>query len=697
MKKINLFLVLITFSTLAFSQKIIHTFHFDSYQIVEKGNYQIINFDECLQTAKTGEPILPYKSIKLLLPQGAVAENVNIYGENLTKIEKEITLFPRQKSRTFSSTDDFIFEINDEIYSKSNVYPEKNIGNFETQFMNGYSICLSTFTPVVYNPVEKQASYYQKVTIEIEYSYNEKSKEICENVKKTPEIIDRVSQYVQNEEEISKYTAKSSSKENYDILVVTDENFIEKFSELVDYYSEKNLSSQIKSISEILLENEGIDDAEKLRNYIIQQYNDFNISYLVLAGDVELIPYRGFYCSVQSSLVYEDEIIPSDLYFSSLDGTWNDDNDNLWGEIGEDDLLPEISVGRMPFSNQTELENMLNKTLSYQQNPIENKLNNPILVGEHLWNEPETWGADYLDLLVGFHDDNGYETTGIPETAPYETLYERDGDWSTWEMEPLFSALNDGHSFIYHSGHANADYVMGLSLYDFQNYDFSLLDGENNNFTFLYTHGCICGSFDIDDCIAEKMVTIENFLVGFIGNSRFGWFNEGQTEGPSAHIQREFVDALYEQEIKNIGKAHMISKMNTAEWVNAPGQWEEGALRWCFYDCNVLADPVLAIYTENIEEITDICDDFCEKSINIEIYPNPSKNIINIYIQDVGFDDYSFEIYDISGKIIHSETKKISPNNENIIKFDISNFEKGIYLIDIQNDRKKITKKILKI
>jgi len=77
-----------------------------------------------------------------------------------------------------------------------------------------------------------------------------------------------------------------------------------------------------------------------------------------------------FFCEVQSSSLYSDDDIPADLYYSALDGTWNDDGDNLWGEIGEDDLLPDVSVGRMSFSNSAELANILNKSMMYQENPI---------------------------------------------------------------------------------------------------------------------------------------------------------------------------------------------------------------------------------------------------------------------------------------------------------------------------------------
>jgi hypothetical protein len=87
--------------------------------------------------------------------------------------------------------------------------------------------------------------------------------------------------------------------------------------------------------------------------------------------------------------------------------------------------------------------------------------------------------------------------------------------------------------------------------------------------------------------------------VAFVGNSRYGWFNEGQTEGPSLHLHREFLNSMFSDSLNRIGVAHMESKIASAAWVTAPGQWEPGALRWCFYGCNVLGDPALAVYTDN--------------------------------------------------------------------------------------------------
>jgi hypothetical protein len=58
------------------------------------------------------------------------------------------------------------------------------------------------------------------------------------------------------------------------------------------------------------------------------------------------------------------------------------------------------------------------------------------------------------------------------------------------------------------------------------------------------------------------------------------------------------MDALFGQHETRAGKAHMISKIETSPWVTAPGQHEEGALRWCFYGCNILGDPLTSLWTD---------------------------------------------------------------------------------------------------
>jgi hypothetical protein len=168
-----------------------------------------------------------------------------------------------------------------------------------------------------------------------------------------------------------------------------------------------------------------------------------------------------------------------------------------------------------------------------------------------------------------------------------------------WSSSLLLQRINQGPSFIHHTGHANISTMMRLYTSGITNANFAQVNGISHNFQLLYTHGCNCGAFDYA-CIASKAVKIDNFLVAGIFNSRYGWFNQGTTDGPSQHLHREFTGSLYHDTIpeKQLGMAHARSKILTAPWVGLPGEFEPGAQRWCHFGCNAFGDPALKIWTE---------------------------------------------------------------------------------------------------
>lgn len=584
----------VIFANFSHAGEIVMSYRYENPVIKHQGNFSTIEFGNTMLTGKHGEPLLPYQSINALLPFGEEAVSFEIECKNEVFLKNVFKVFPKQYSKPVSQADSPDFLYNESIYNSNSIYPSDNKGKITTHYLNGYAIAMTSFTPIRFNPAKGTLSYYSNVKVTIKTRPSSKSSAATAFLRSDFNTLQRLNALIQNPKDLAAYPIQKNNN-NYDLLIITNDAFVNSFSQLATMYVNRGLRTQVVNVNTINAQMNGADAPEKIRNYIIQEYQQQGINYVMLAGDVEHVPFRGFYCSVQSSSVYTDNNIPSDLYYSALDGNWNTDGDNLWGEIGEDDLLPDIAVARLPFSNGSELTNMLNKVIQYQTNPVLGELKKPLLAAEHLYDNPATWGQQYLRLLIGLKSDNGYNTNGIPTNHNIDSLY--DTPSYTWNKTTLLNKINQGFSFIHHVGHANSDYVAKMYNSDITNTNFAHVNGTNHNYTLFYTHGCICGSFDNNDCIGEEMLKIQNFLAAFVGNSRYGWFNEGQTEGPSAHLHREFVHALYGMQTPRIGDAHVISKIRTAPWVNAPGQWEEGALRWCFYDCNVLSDPALSIWT----------------------------------------------------------------------------------------------------
>ena len=624
MKKLSFIVLLSMMSFVVFAQTVEMTYHFDNPKVTELRGYQQINFDGCLQTAVAGNPSLPYQMVSLVLPQGTEAESIEVELSDFQEVEGNISLFPYQPSRTMNDTEKRDLVVNEAIYASKSVYPAENHGVVTTQYKNGYGFAFSSFTPVQYIPSEGKVMYAKTANVRVN---TRASKEDHSNMLwGTQEIKNTVKRLAQNAEMVDTYNTKGRELTNYDVLIITGAEFVGGYAEYCEYYNSIGMRNQIVTTDEIYATMSGIDNQDKIRNYIIQEYQNNGIMMVVLGGDVNIIPYRGFFCQVQSSSLYESNDIPADLYYNGLDGTWNDNNDGHWGEPGEDDLMPEIGVSRMSFKTATDLQNMIHKTLSYQQNPVLGEFHKVILAGEHLYDNPNTNGSDYLELLIGTHDDNGYTTVGYPTDYNFTKLYEELG---TWSGSALKQAINAGTSYVHHDGHANSGYVAGW--YGISNSDFSGANGVDHNYTFFHSQGCDCGAFD-ENCILEKMVTIENFAVAVIGNSRYGWFNEGQTEGPGAHLEREMTDAQWGDRFGWLSIAHALGKCETAPWVTAPGQFEEGALRWNFYDMNVLGDGVVNVWLD--EPMTAVVDAPAQvvvgtQSIDVTVTDNDGNGLMN--------------------------------------------------------------------
>ena len=126
-----------------------------------------------------------------------------------------------------------------------------------------------------------------------------------------------------------------SSDQQYSYVFITsqsirDANTDVTVRDLIEHRISQGYTANIVTIEEIYSNYSGIDEAEQLRNFIIDAYSTWNTEYVVLGGDVNIIPYRN---------LYNDQYIPSDMYFQCLDGSYNDDGDLYWGEPNDGPMV----------------------------------------------------------------------------------------------------------------------------------------------------------------------------------------------------------------------------------------------------------------------------------------------------------------------------------------------------------------------
>jgi len=579
MKKLLTTLFFIVLSALSFAQTVQKTYYFGKPMVSGMNGYDVIRFTDTYNNGITGEATLPWQTVSLLLPQNTEAQNITVEYSDFVELEGTYNLMPKQPARPLSSTKPLVFEKNEDFYRSESVYPENTFSKVNTQYLNGCSFAVAQFTPVRYVPATGKVSYAQSVTVTINLTASRTDR--SSKVWMTPEVEKRVARLAQNPEAVQQYKTRARTISGYELLVITPQEWVSHFDEYVAFYEARGLRTHVTSLEDILANYDGRDNAEKMRTYITQEYENEGIMMVLLGGDSNVVPWRALWCKATEE---EEDNLPADMYFVCLDGTWNDDNDDRWGEVGEDDLYPELAIGRMPFNNETQFNNMMHKTLEYQANPVLGEFHDVVLGAEHLGDG--YYGSTDLERLIGGSSDYDYTTVGIPADYNFTKVYETGSKpWSgKWFKNEINAA---GGQYVHHVGHANTDYVAGWYVNTTDDNSFAQLDGVHHNYNFFHSHGCICGDFT-HTCMLERLVNISTGFVATTGNSRYGWYVPWG-DGMAAHLHREFVDAYYNDRLPYIGTAFVMMKIMTAPYVVS--EWgDNGALRWNIYDINILGD-----------------------------------------------------------------------------------------------------------
>ena len=623
MKKLSLILTLLAASLFTQAETIEHIYHFNQPVIIEHDGYQQIGFQGCLPYGTVGEPTLPWQSVSLMLPQGQEAVSVNVELFDFVEMEGAFNLYPVQQPRPISCKKEIPFAKNEALYLSETAYPTRSFGKVSTQYLNGVAFAFSGFTPVQYTPATGKVRYAQtvKVSIETATSRDDHSRKLW----LTPENEASIMRLAQNENVLSTYNKRGRELGGYDMLVITSEEWIPRFGEYLNLYNDKGIRTRIVDLEDIYASMEGRDPQEQIRNYIIQEYENNGIQMVSLGGDVSIVPFRPLYCYAQEG---DEDQLPADMYYACLDGTLNDDGDDRWGEVGEDDLLPELGIGRLPFNNEAQFETIMHKTFSYLQTPVLGEFTSPILGAEHLGDG--YYGSEDMERLIGENKDFDYTTYGYPEDYNFKRYYAT--PTMNWSGSAFKNVIGTGGQYVHHVGHANTDVVASWNMGAMGDNFFAGNDGINHNYMLFHSHGCICGDFS-HACILEKMVTINTGFVVTTGNSRYGWYMPWG-DGMAAHIHREMVDAYCHDLIPSIGMALREGKIASAPWVAIPieeGQEENGYLRWNIYCLNVLGDGALCPwfeepFTPNVVYEQGMRTGTTATTVNVNQYGTPLSN-----------------------------------------------------------------------
>lgn len=591
--------IMLIFSLQVFAANISIDLTFPAPEIQVKDNLHHVSIPGGLKISEGGKPSLPSVGKWLVLPPGEKSISMTLENQIWVKLEGVFNIAPAGNPQKLSDPNVPDIKPDISIYDSNETYPAIAFSGLNSHLKRGVSLATFLIWPVRWNPETGLLEYLQSCVITIETEVDNQSLESYASFYRgDDQTLSWVGQQVINPGDLILYPRRDDG-EVESLLIITIDEYVDLIERYAEWHLVRGIPTTIVTVSDLIESHDGVDDMEKIRAGIIDAYEEDGIGYVLLFGDDENVPHRGLCSTVNNEPDFD---IPADIYFGNLDGTWNDDDDDIWGELNEADFLGEVFVGRFTASNEGEVIILTNKMMAYCDEPVIDNVLDILMVGEELgW---VSMGGDYMDEVFYGSDRYNYETVGFPERFEGEFLYDRDQEWSA--LNHLAPLISEGYHFVHHLGHANTRYSMKFNAGQL-NSDVIENDGVDNGFNIGWTQGCYSGAFDnrttevdnyTDDCITESFTAkLSNGFVAYCANSRYGWGSGGNTNGASQHFHREFVDATFGEGISIIGKTNLDSKEDVVPWMEA------GVMRWCYYEINLFGDPTMDIWTDTPQEL----------------------------------------------------------------------------------------------
>ena len=543
------FLVFCLLPARGFSGEVTLSFPFAETNVsfVSVGGYdRILLEDGTLPQDAPGTPWLPAKFVNVLIPAGAEVESLDV-GASEVVLKENVLVYPVQPYVPRSKPRGPFVLPDSTAYDSIDVTPSQSAVLTGTQSIRGYTLVSIRLNPVRYNPATGRITLAHEIGVVVHYrlpgvppSIASRNSDLFESSADALAVNPIARVFAP----LKKAAPKAfGSRATVDYLIITSATLSNSFQALADQrISYSGLGATVRTVESITNMYPGVDTQDRIRN-CIKSYVSNGLAYVVLGGDDTVVADRNCYVVAEGEV---ESQMPTDLYYSGLDGDWDGDGDGTYGETSDGvDMGWDVIVGRIPVQTAGQAANYINKLRNYETNmPL-------ILSGKILLGGMEAWDSytgnnrptdDVTgDGHLGFRDAahptvsdsemwdrrlyrDGIRPYWLPDTIGIfcDTLTSWDsstgGDYPQTDTN-LKAKFNLGWYHVFFSGHGNVD-IWGLESGYFDSTDAAALTGKT---VVIYTDACLTGAFEdsYDPCLSEAFLrnATGGALVGMGENS----------------------------------------------------------------------------------------------------------------------------------------------------------------------------------
>ena len=590
------------------NSKVIITLEFDEddFEFDKYNGYDVIRYPDGGLTTELGKPLLPLKNFLVAVPNDIIATNVKILELEKITLPSNYNILPAQEPQKIGARANMPFVKND--IDNFELYPSMIVKlNGMTDFA-GQGIAILTIYPLQYNTDLKNLKLIKQIKLQIEGEIGYTCGDYLPNYLKEIDkqfYIEKIKDMVVNPEDVEltknqDFQPIDIEPGDYNYVIITKNDWVSAFQTLADWKTQKGVPAKIVT-TEMIYENySGSTNQEKIREFIIDAHSSWGSTFFLLGGDTDTIPYE--------TVAYKGDNIPTDTYYSDYDDDWT----------------CEVNVGRASVTgtgtDAGKIGNFISKTLNYEKDPpTTNYAKNVSLFGFDL-----DWTTDGEDCKIDI--DNLYIPSNWTVTKVYDSH-------SGNHEDNVDAAVNSGQNLINHIDHSG-QYYMGTG---YTNHDWGLETSEVDDFSngdkqgTWYSIGCWAAAYEYDNCIAEHFVRDnDGGGVGFVGNTRYGWYYIGGDDLASLRYDRYFFQSFFDQNHFKLGDLFSDHKMDAYNSMDS-----DDLNKYIFSELILLGDPELPIWMENpsnfdVTHNTQIYVGSSSFSVHVENYDE--TNIKNAYV-----------------------------------------------------------------
>lgn len=549
--------------------------------------YDTVTLAGCGYTTEIGAPQLPMMPVSVAIPRGTKASDVAVTYTNGIELYGRYNIIPVQRPKPTSAQNIPVrfTRPNRGVYSSSAAYPDEPVTLTGTGSLSGHKIASLLVCPVQFVPKTGKLVLYTKISFSLDLEPAEDLAIAVRSERVEDLFADAAAGLVINPDDVEESVAENGASpiagDTVEYLIVTSSSYVDEFQPLAEWKTKKGIPTEVVSTSWIYSNYTGEqahDNQDKIRHCIKDYFQNKGLAYVLLGGDRSTVPYRNGYVSGYN--------LPADLYFSDLDGTWNNDGDGRFGEYPSDgiDMYCDVYIGRASVDSSGEATTFVNKVLSYEGEKSQGTMPTDYQL-------KVLFMASYLDSWTdcGVLKDT-IDNESIPARFSITKLYQRNGNLSP---SRAITEFNKGQNLAEHAGHGAEDAIQMGNDYMSSSQAYGL-DNKPRYLGVMYSLSCHSGNFTYSDCWSEQFQKAPNGGGFYIGNSHYGWYSPGNpANGYSADFDRRYFRELLVSNRFHAGAAHGEHKDYFV-----PTAKSDDYYRFILYELNLFGDPETPIWLD---------------------------------------------------------------------------------------------------